>query len=91
MYPNGTIRGLTSTLGQDDSSALPDIGSVLSDLSAGTADVSFLSSPLFLGGAGLLVAALLLRRGKKVVRSRRKSSAKRAATRAQIAALRASL
>lgn len=83
--PNRSWRGL----GQDDS----DLSSAFdfSSLATPSFDTSFLSSPLFLAGAGLLGLAVLLSKGKKVVRRRRKSAAKRTAIKAQIAALKAGL
>jgi hypothetical protein len=82
--PNRTWRGL----GQDGSDSS---GFGLATLTAPSFDTSFLSSPLFLAGAGLLGVAVILSKGKKVVRRRRKSAAKRTAIKAQIAALKAGL
>ena len=89
MYVRATMPGF-SGLGQDDSGL--DLSSVdLGTLTAPIFDTSFLSSPLFLGGIAVLGLALLLSKGKKSIARRRKRSAKKAAVRAQIKALKAEL
>jgi hypothetical protein len=87
VYPQQTH--IQAGLGQDDSGI--DFSGVADSLASPLADTSFLSSPLFLGGLGLLALAYVATKGKKVMARRRKSSAKRAAIRARIQTLRAQL
>jgi hypothetical protein len=98
MYVRGYMRGVRG-LGQDDS----DFSSLdLSTLTAPTIDtsdlsssisttVSSLTSPLFLIGAALLGGALLLSKGQKSLKRRRKRKAKQARIKAEIRALKSEL
>jgi hypothetical protein len=80
---------LKASLGQDDSlnPLAPTVDLSAVDLSS----AGFVTSPVFLGGVGLLLMAFLVSRGKRAVKKVRKTSAKRAAVKAQIKALQAGL
>ena len=84
---------LRARLGQDVTSSdlLANVTAPLSAITAPTDYTSFLSSPLFLIGLGLLGLAYLLSRGGKVLKKRRRSYAKRQQIKSQIAALKAEL